>query len=40
VRGWGQLFKGVERVGAIIQGRRLFQIFPPKGGDYLRGATF
>ena len=25
-------------VGTIIWGRRLYQIFPPKGGDYSRGA--
>ena len=26
--------------GAIIRERRLFQIFPSKGGDYLRVAIF
>ena len=30
MRGWGQLFKGGERVGAIIQGRR------GAGGNYSR----
>jgi len=30
--------KGGERVArGIIRGRRLFQIFPPKGDDYSRG---
>jgi len=33
VRGWGG-----EGGWAIIQGRRLFQIIPPKRGDYSRGA--
>jgi len=37
--GGGDYSVGVRGVGAaIIQGRRLFQIIPPKRGDYSRGA--
>ena len=35
--GGGDYSRRVRGVGAIIQGRRLFQIIPPKRGDYSSG---